>query len=418
MDPYKEQFFSSIDGEARAAVKRLTRTIENELVETSINAPDWDTLYAARMARDLLWETERSIKLDDFVVVSQTLVDLFSNVEVTPDFKVVRQHLLRYYSLLQSSHLTNAVLHSLPLPRSLDPNTPATVPSRLYTLLLFIRDSAAALILLPFCFVPLIVHTPVYIMGRIGAKLVESEEETQAQNKLAFGLISLLLIYPALFFFLWGLFWYTNLGALLSAFMVYLFAVYHNKIIDGNYERAKRFVAAWRVLVGIWTPRRWDLSLTALSQYTTPPQPPASPWIDKPRKPNNASDTDGKIESKYQDRVVVESRPPRRPPSHRLVRHVLRSRVEAMNALACFFDQLGRAGSGKKVKSSPHLAERFGVKSKVSLSADTDEHEGWRYAVEVITFLQKRGARIPTLRQGPLEDDWALSSDCEGDSED
>ena len=155
-------------------------------------------------------------------------------MEVTPDFKVVKQHLIRYYSLLQSSHLTNAVLHSLPLPRSLDPNTPATVPSRLYTLLLFIRDSAAALALLPFCFLPLIVHTPVYIMGRVGAKLVESEEETQAQNKLAFGLISLLLIYPALFFFLWGLFWYTGLGALLSAFMVYLFAIYHNKIIDGK----------------------------------------------------------------------------------------------------------------------------------------------------------------------------------------
>lgn len=176
-------------------------------------------------------------------------------------------------------------------------------------------------------------------------------------------------------------------------------------------------MAAWRVLVGIWTPKRWDLSLTALSQYTTPPQPPASPWIDKPRIPNNTSDTDEKIKSKYQDKVVVESRPPRRPPSHRLVRHVLRSRVEAMNALACFFDQLVRAGSGKKVKSSPHLAKRFGVKSKDNLSADRDEQEGWRYAVEVITFLQKRGAKIPTLRQGPLEDEWARSSDCEGDSE-
>ena len=155
-------------------------------------------------------------------------------MEVTPNFKEVKQYLLRYYSLLQSSHLTNPVLHSLPLPRSLDPNTPATIPSRLYTLLLFIRDSTAALVLLPFCFVPLIVHTPAYIMGRIGAKLVESEEETQAQNKLAFGLISLFLIYPALFFFLWALFWYTGLGALLSASMVYLFAVYHNKIIDGK----------------------------------------------------------------------------------------------------------------------------------------------------------------------------------------
>jgi glycerol-3-phosphate O-acyltransferase/dihydroxyacetone phosphate acyltransferase len=175
-------------------------------------------------------------------------------------------------------------------------------------------------------------------------------------------------------------------------------------------------VAAWRVLVGIWTPKRWDLSLTALSQYTTPPQPPASSWIDRPRIPNDTSDTDGKIESKCQDEIVVESRPPRRPPSHRLVRHVLRSRVEAMNALACFFDQLVRAGLGKKVKASPHLAERFGVKFK-DLSAVTDEQEGWRYAVEVIAFLQKRGAKIPTLRQGPLEDEWALSSDGEGEDD-
>ena len=147
---------------------------------------------------------------------------------------MTKRYLLGYYSLLQSSHLTNAVLHSLPLPRSLDPNTPATLPSRLYTLLLFIRDSITALVILPFCFVPLIVHIPVYIMGRIGAKLVEREEETQAQNKLAFGLISLLLIYPALFFFLWALFWYTSLGALISASMVYLFAVYHIKIVDGK----------------------------------------------------------------------------------------------------------------------------------------------------------------------------------------
>lgn len=31
-----------------------------------------DTLYAARMARDLLWEGENNIDLDDFVLVSQT----------------------------------------------------------------------------------------------------------------------------------------------------------------------------------------------------------------------------------------------------------------------------------------------------------------------------------------------------------
>jgi hypothetical protein len=71
-------------------------------------------------------------------------------------------------------------------------------------------------------------------MGRLGAKLVEHEEETQAQNKVAFGLLSLLLIYPATFFFLWALLWYTPIGAVVAAVSVYLFAVHHNRTIDSK----------------------------------------------------------------------------------------------------------------------------------------------------------------------------------------
>lgn len=41
MDEYKEQFFSTVEGEPRAAVKRLTRAVEAALVETTINSPDW-----------------------------------------------------------------------------------------------------------------------------------------------------------------------------------------------------------------------------------------------------------------------------------------------------------------------------------------------------------------------------------------
>lgn len=161
-------------------------------------------------------------------------MDLLSSADTTPNIKSAKRHLLGYYSLLQSSHLSNSVLSSLPLPRSLEPNTSATLPGRLYTLLILVRDSISALIQLPFFFIPLIVHSPVYIMGRVGAKLVEDEEETQAQNKVAFGLLSLLLIYPTIFFFLWALFSYTGLGALLAAAMVYLFAVYHTRTIDGK----------------------------------------------------------------------------------------------------------------------------------------------------------------------------------------
>lgn len=41
MDPYLDQFLSPEEGAPRAAVKRLTKTIEARLVELTINAPDW-----------------------------------------------------------------------------------------------------------------------------------------------------------------------------------------------------------------------------------------------------------------------------------------------------------------------------------------------------------------------------------------
>lgn len=49
MDAYKEQFLSGVEGASRAAVKRLTRAIESELLEATINAPDWyvTSLYKA-----------------------------------------------------------------------------------------------------------------------------------------------------------------------------------------------------------------------------------------------------------------------------------------------------------------------------------------------------------------------------------
>ncbi|KAJ3570953.1 hypothetical protein NP233_g4059 [Leucocoprinus birnbaumii] len=429
MDPYKEQFFSSEEGAPRAAVKRLTQAIEQELIEASINAPDWDTLYAARMARDILWEGEKGIELEDFVVISQTLVDLFTMTDTTPNFKSVRRYLLEYYSLLQSSHLTNSTLSSLPLPRSLDPRAPVPLPSRLYTIMLLLRDSISALARLPFFLVPLIVHIPAYAMARYGAKLVEHEEETQAQNKVAFGLIALIFTYSVAFFFLWALFMYSPVGALASGVTVYLFAMYHNRMIDDNYERAKRCIAAWRVLVGVWVPKKWDLSLHALSQYTTPQIPPENPWIDRPKKLParlSGSDTDTPNASsgsrspspdlRQGGEPPVKARPVRRPPSRKLVRHVLRARAEAVRALAAFFKELKRAGADKKVYACVHLAEMHGGGTVAHTNSEgTEEVEGWRHGREVIEFLRTRGAKIPMSDNIRIEGEWAaLSSEGEG----
>ncbi|KAK7043165.1 hypothetical protein VNI00_008519 [Paramarasmius palmivorus] len=444
MDPFKDQFLSATEGAPRAAVKSLTRTLESALAENTVNAPNWDTLYAARMARDILWEDDKSIDLEEFVNVSQTLVDLFSTPDVTPNVVSVRRHLLEYYSLLQSTNLTNSVLSSLPLPRLLDPNTPTPLPSRLYTLAIFVGGTVSSLARLPFFVFPLIVHLPVYVMGRFGAKLVEDEEETQAQNKVVFGLLSMLMIYPAAFFFLWALFWYTHTGALLAALTCYLFASYHNRMINDNYEHAKRFIAAWRILIGVWAPKKWDLTLPALSQYTTPLIPKENPWIEKNKdqKPtpsvtpsSNSSSTQNipsilppspEISLPKEKEPVL--RPKRRPPTRRIMRHVLRARLEAIKALASFFDQLERGGDRDKlkVKASRHLARLYGGISerpgwtsgdpgKDDLDA-TATDQGWRYATEVVGFLKKRGAKIPSITTPARtsEEEWALlSSDGE-----
>lgn len=38
---YKEQFLSSEENAPRAAVKLVTKQVEAELVEATVNAPDW-----------------------------------------------------------------------------------------------------------------------------------------------------------------------------------------------------------------------------------------------------------------------------------------------------------------------------------------------------------------------------------------
>ncbi|EPS94226.1 acyltransferase [Fomitopsis schrenkii] len=426
MDPYLEQFLSPDEGAPRAAVKRLTAALEQQLIEATINAPDWDTLYAARMARDLLWDDEKSISLDEFVPVSQTLVDLFCTPDLVPNLTAIKRHLLTYYSLLQSTHLTNSVLSSLPLPDTLDPYRPIPLPSRLFTLSLLVRDTLALLLGLPFFIGPLLIHVPAYVFARVGARLAKDEEETQAQNKVVFGLLLLLLlIYPATFFFCWAFLRYTPLGALASLALVVLVHSYHTKLINGTYfPVVKRLVAAWRILVGVWIPKKWDLSLSALSQYTVPALPAENEWIDRSKvKPRKTTDDSPSTSSNQPTSPPApSSRKRRRPPSRRLIRHVLRARAEAAKALASLFDQLEKSHDGKRVSASAHLARAYGGSVEQDLAnaegADTLlEPVGWRYAREVVGFLRKRGARVAQLQER-VEGDWAaLSSEGDQDSD-
>jgi glycerol-3-phosphate O-acyltransferase/dihydroxyacetone phosphate acyltransferase len=90
--------------------------------------------------------------------------------------------------------------------------------------------------------------------------------------------------------------------------------------------------------------------------------------------------------------------------------------VEAVKALASFFDQLERMKGLRRLKASPHLARMYGGFTNAGIKAEEEVHspvEGWRDVHEVILFLKERGAKIPTL--GPEEEWAALSTEGEGD---
>jgi hypothetical protein len=234
-----------------------------------------------------------------------------------------------------------------------------------------------------------------------------------------------MMIYPATFWALWAMLWYTGTGALVAAFTVWAFAYYHNRLINDIYMNLKRVIAAWRVLVGVWAPRRWELSMSALSQYTTPLVPPENPWIDKNRAnsstPGTSSGTLRSLPTQITDEPPVKIAPRRRPSSRRIMRHLLRARGEAVKALAEFLTTLEASGDGKNVIASIHLAKKFGWVEENSPTSTDDgrdgdalpDAKGYRRAREVITFLRARGAKIATLDR-KIEGDWVLSSDEEG----
>lgn len=162
------------------------------------------------------------------------------------------------------------------------------------------------------------------------------------------------------------------------------------------------------MLVSVWGPTRWELPLTALSQYTTPVTPKENEWIDRPKTPV----------PEPSNGAPAKTRPSRRPPSRYIMRHVLRARAKAAGALAEFFAQLEAMPGPVRVRASGHLARACGGGVLTVLGEDgLEEERGWRHAREVIEYLRQRGAKIATLNRG-FEGQWAAVSDGEMSFED
>lgn len=209
----------------------------------------------------------------------------------------------------------------------------------------------------------------------------------------------------------------------LPVFLPFFFRLL-NLLISTN-----QLLTTWRVLLGVWMPKKWDLSLSALTPYITPHIPPPSEYIDKKKlrlgantpiapispqgEPNKLPNTDNASQLQ-----VSAKRPKRLVPSRKLIRHLLRARLDASRLLAEFFAELER--SGKQVRASEHLARLYGYvpqqqRQEPLVDKDDDgvappsQPQGWRDAKEVIRYLRAHGANIGQLRT-PKDVDWAAAS--------
>ncbi|KAF5374167.1 hypothetical protein D9615_008902 [Tricholomella constricta] len=331
------------DAEARISVKLVMVEVEKQLRAMSVNAPDWDTLYAAQMARDLLWEDPANIPLKDWVFISQTLVELFTVSTTSPP--TVNTHLTsaktaltKYYALLHYTHIEHSALNTLlPMTRT---GSPAP-----WLLLRALLHLPAALISLLLFAPPMMFHIPAYVAGSLARRLIVPKGETEAEAQfkavvgglgLGVGVGSAMGVMKRLgrSGLLWDLFLGAMgepgegvkriVGVLGGAYSgVYLLVKWHNALVYSNYKRLKTLVTFHKLCLGLFPQR--SASPADLEGYTRPPTPPPNPFIKK-----------------KEDVVpACEIGTRKRIPSRKLIRPLLTAREEASAALKAYLRSRG-----------------------------------------------------------------------------
>ena len=128
-------------------------------------------------------------------------------------------------------------------------------------------------------------------------------------------------------------------------------------------SRFKHLIASYKIFIGLLSPRSSDVPLDALKPYTTPPQPPANPFI-KPHVAAGSDSTSNATQSMPPSPPAQELSKPRIVASRKLIRHLLEARVQATVALSEYLDEVedgkgnnGRGGGADKVR---YLREKGG----------------------------------------------------------
>ncbi|CAO3683443.1 unnamed protein product [Rhizopus microsporus] len=244
----------------KKAAKQLTKAIEIALEKITVNAPDWDSKYAADMARWLLFPGENGL-MKDYIPITQSLINAMNtlakeDVEMAKLQKSLVVYKLELESLLlKDSHIAKYNEKEI---------------TAISTTVELLRRTAASLIDLPLFLPGLVAHLPLYVAGYYAGKC-EIYEEVRAQNKIFFGMVLVPIIYITTF--IWG--WFTLFGGTFFGFFCALatlgiFMWYHVVSIDERYENFKDLQGRWRLFDavvlgrGMWRRKERILELKKL----------------------------------------------------------------------------------------------------------------------------------------------------------
>ncbi|KAK0475829.1 acyltransferase [Armillaria novae-zelandiae] len=336
-----------------AVVHKISNRIEKELFDMTINANDWETLFAAQTARAILWGDDKNVDLKYWRVVSQTLVDLLSyhpTAEPPPEpVRLVKASLVKYFSLLHYTGLSHTTLESV------IPST-SHIPSLL--------PSLKSVLLFPVAIPAMLLHVPACITAELTLKLFAQADEWEgfAQYRSVGGGIGvgigIAAMYRGAIHFLRdgefgapALEWMKravthrgNVGKLIS-FLTFGWTMikWYGLFSGGIHRRAKTFLATVRVVLGILLPPSLTLNVDMYKKL--PPPPPSNAFI---RRRRNAEGTSAEFWDKKEKEAEQSAPPPVAP--RMLIRQLLEQRKETMGQLSRTLVELeGTEKYGKRV---------------------------------------------------------------------
>ncbi|EIW75552.1 acyltransferase [Coniophora puteana RWD-64-598 SS2] len=360
----------------RAVVKGVSAEIERRLRALTINAEDWDTLSAAAAARELFFPKPLSLGLDNYVDVSQSLVDTLTDSTATSEAgQTAKGSLVRYLALQRYTGISSTTLESLfpsPLSVAMGSSSSSKPPGVTEALRTFFYQLVATL-LHPraLLFFPMFaVHAPGYLTGWIASYFLSprTEEESKTQFKAIFGGLGLAASYSAVTRLAWKFvnqpFAYLDrlvrrdaLPNSLIEFLQHLAAYLHSSD-DWIIKLLKRSVAfvllgcgttrllwSWHnlfVMLGVTSPTRTDATQEELKRYSRPKPPLANPFI-KSHSPVSRRLAAGGAE------IDAKSIPTSIPSTSKFIRPLFAAREEAQTSLRRYITELSASEAGHEV---------------------------------------------------------------------